>query len=490
MKRSFYILFFLLLFVGCKPRAIAPSQTSEAATASPALTLAPSFASTPSREPATPAPSATPEPTPMPTTAPSPTAVPSATPKAIQNALFLEELLTQDGEPIRSDILRLLAADNITKKSFYASFDAVIQKVNALHDAVLALSNRSRTLTATRKEATVRSLTELMDSEILDALEDAYNKCSGQPGEGEEYLPVFTFAFSMTDLVNDIQDMEGRTVPYFGLDTAGAKDYLTVLSRYMGGPVTPRTVFDGLDILMETEAYAINTALEADPEASRKREPISFGSVEENAVFLDRVAQDLYALPQDLSVPMPQGSMDATDMDLLELAFRYCPGIAFLQEYATRNDWNAASVGYLMGLATHCSYAVIPYLEDFGLEYVQYRWYENMLDVTMTGMTALLIHYYGYSKSDLAAYLKGWGAEDFTNYLYDRAMDDPFESLVISYGYYLYLDICQAALDAGCESEARFLQDYLQVGPMSFGDLKEYMVSLYQNKVDKGLNGE
>ena len=60
-------------------------------------------------------------------------------------------------------------------------------------------------------------------------------------------------------------------------------------------------------------------------------------------------------------------------------------------------------------------------------------------------------------------------------------MFDPFDSLVAVYGYYAYLDICQAALDAGCESEARFLADYLAAGPAPYGPLKEYMVGLYEN---------
>ena len=49
-------------------------------------------------------------------------------------------------------------------------------------------------------------------------------------------------------------------------------------------------------------------------------------------------------------------------------------------------------------------------------------------------------------------------------------------------GYWQYLDICQAALDAGCETEQRFLQDYLASGPAPYEALKEYMVGLYQNQ--------
>ena len=57
--------------------------------------------------------------------------------------------------------------------------------------------------------------------------------------------------------------------------------------------------------------------------------------------------------------------------------------------------WANAPDGYLAGLAAHGSYAVIPYLESFELEYVQYRWYEEMLYKSLTGISSLLIHYYG-----------------------------------------------------------------------------------------------
>ena len=42
--------------------------------------------------------------------------------------------------------------------------------------------------------------------------------------------------------------------------------------------------------------------------------------------------------------------------------------------------------------------------------------------------------------------------------------------------------VISRALDAGCETEQRFLQDYLSAGPAPYEALKEYMVSLYQNQ--------
>ena len=202
--------------------------------------------------------------------------------------------------------------------------------------------------------------------------------------------------------------------------------------------------------------------------------------------LLRRITQDLCSLPDGSLLPVTYVTEQEKEMDLLQLAFRYYPGMTFLKAYGAQAPeeqqarWASAPDGYLAGLAVHGSYAVISYLESFELEYVQYRWYEEMLYKTLTGISALLIHYYGYSEADLAEYLKSWGAESFTEYLYNAAMFDPFECVIASYGYYQYLDICQAALDAGCENEQRFLQDYLAAGPAPFRELKEYMVSLYQ----------
>ncbi len=159
-----------------------------------------------------------------------------------------------------------------------------------------------------------------------------------------------------------------------------------------------------------------------------------------------------------------------------------------MKTYAAQGDeaqqarWANAPNGYLAGLAIHCSFAVTQYLDGFGLDYVQYRWYEEMLYQALTGITALQIHYYGYTKEDIADYLKSWGAEGFADYLYEKAMADPFDSVVAVYGYSRYLEICQAALDAGCDSEERFLRDYMAAGPAPFEALKEYMVSQYQKQ--------
>ncbi len=470
MKRLICLLIALLLLLGCGQRVITPAATVEETLSAPSATSL--STSTPSQEPTA---------TPVPTQKVRPP-LSTFAPTRIKVAFFAEELLSQDGEPIRSEIERLLEADDLTAEAFYADFDAILQRVNTLNDAVLRQQNR--TLTAERKKTTVNSLTALSDGALLDALDAAYKRCGGQADE----LPVFTYAISMSSLAEHILDMEDRTVPLFDLSASAANEYREAIGRYMGEHVTPKDIFTAMEALLQTEAYAINTALKADPEAARKKERISFGSYGENMSFLVNVTRELCPLPDGADLTIPPETETAAQMELPELAFWQYPGMAYLKVYAARSSkeqqarWANAPDGYLAGLSVHCSYAVIPYLDGFGLDYVQYRWYEDMLDVTLTGITALLIHYYGYSAADLAAYLKGWGAEDFTDYLYEKAMSDPFESLVASYGYYRYLDICQAALDAGCPNEKQFLREYLSAGPAPYEALKEYMVSLYQNE--------
>ena len=473
MKKTVCILLLLSLLTGCTQEIIVPTiSTVEASTAVPTATVPP-----------TPAPTEAP-PTPAPTMTSRPALLATYAPKGEREALFPEELLSLDGEPIASLIRSLLSAMDISKSDFHDRFTQMLHRVDKLNDSILDLSGRGRTLTADRREATVAALTQLMDQKTLDALQEAYSTCSG---EGED-LPLPAYTASMDALLQNIQRMEERTSPFFEMGTDVAREYRAVLVRYMGEPVVPQDVFNALEALAQTEAYAIAAALNADPEVARRKEPISFGSFAENMAFLRKVTETLCPLPDGSALAVPYGGDAEQEMELPELAFRYYPGMAFLKAYASQETesqqarWANAPDGYMAGLAVHCSYAVIPYIDEFGLDYMQYRWYEDMLDVTLTGITALLIHYYGYSTGELAAYLKGWGAEDFTGYLYEKAMDDPFESLVASYGYYRYLDICQAALDAGCPDEQQFLRDYLAAGPAPFAALKEYMVRLYQNE--------
>lgn len=468
MKRLICILLVLSLLLGCEQRVIA--QLPE--TREPPTALAPTPQPTDTPAPPTPGPTATPRPV-----------LATFAPQGDQEALFPEELLSQEGEPVCS-LVRSLLSETLSKAEFYDRFLALIRQVDGLDAGLLALSDRGCTLTADRRDKTAEALTVLMGDETLSALQAAYDAC---PGEGAA-LPLSDYAASVDALVRDVTGMGPRTVPFFSLDDSAARDYRTALSRYMGEPVVPLTALQALEDLVQTEAYAIATALQADPEAARKKEPISFGSYGANMAFLCRITRELCPLPDGSDLPVPAETELSRDMSLLELAFRYYPGMALLTTYAARETdaqrarWASASQGYLAGLAVHGSYVIVPYLSEFGLEYVQYRWYEEMLSVTLTGVSALLIHYYGYSKADLQAYLKGWGAEDFADYLYGKAMSDPFDSLVASYGYIRYLSICQAALDAGCETEQRFLQDYLKAGPAPYEALKEYMVRLYQNE--------
>ena len=469
MKRSISVLLVLLLLAGCGQKVIAPATSEENTSA---LTAASIPASTPSPEPAAPAPTKTSQPT-----------LPTFAPKGKTEALFAEELLSRDGEPFGSEIRALMAAADLTKNDFADRFSGCIRLVGDITEDFRRLSDRGRTLTEDRKEKTVDALTALSSRETLDALERAYSNCTG---EGNA-LPVETYAASMKALMQEVHQMEVRTVPFFDLSADVPNEYKEALGRYMGEPVSPKDVFTALEALLQTEAYALGAALLEDPEAAHKKERISYGSYEQNMEFLVRVARELCPLPDGADLPIPPESETAAYMELPELAFWQYPGMAYLRACAAHSSeaqqdrWANAPEGYLAGLAVHGSYAVVPYLGDFGLDYVQYRWYEDMLYTTMTGMSALLIHYYGYSEKDLAEYLEGWGAKDYAHVLYEEAMSDPFESLVASYGYYRYLDICQAAQDAGCESEGRFCRDYLAAGPAPYEELKEYMVSLYQN---------
>ncbi len=469
MKRLISILMILSLLFGCAQRVISPSSQTEGTAATQVVAATPTDA--PSPEPFTPAPTETPRP-----------ALPTYGPKGKAAALFPEELLSHDGEPIGSKITFLLTAQDLSKDQFYDCFMDLIHLTDELDADLLRLADKGRTLAEDRRDRTVDILRSYMNDETLDALQAAYAHCSG---EGKALSPG-DYTAALSRLVKDVERTEVRTVPYFGLD--GANDYRTVLERYMGEPVSQQDAYNALEALMQTEAYALAAALTVDPEAARKKEPISLGSYDQNMAFLIKVTQELCPLPDKGDLPIPPRTETTGKMDLLELAFRLYPGMAYLEVYVDQGPethqarWANAPDGYLAGLAIHGSHAVIPYLKDFSLDYVQYRWYEDMLYATMTGMCALLIHYYGYSASDLAEYLKGWGAESFTGILYEKAMNDPFEALASSYGYYRYLDICQAAMDAGCDSEAQFLRDYLAAGPAPFDALKEYMISLYQNE--------
>ncbi len=471
MKRLISLLLIPLFLLGCGQRIItssvenAPQDTlpTQRAPQDPAL----------DREASTPLPTATPRPT-----------LSTYGPKEAAEALFPEELLSHDGEPISSELSALLSAKGLSKSEFYDRFSQVIRRIESLDRTLLELAEKGRTLTKERKEKTADALSKLLSDETLLALQSAFSSC---PGDSQE-LPVREYVACLSALVRDVRKLEDRTVPFFSLGNDAVNDYKTVLSRYMGEPVVPQDIFVALDRLVETEAYALAAALTTDPEVARKKETISYGSYEQDMAFLRKIAETLCPLPDGAELPDPSYMGSTEDMDLLELAFRRYPGMAFLNLFAAHSSeeqqmrWANAPYGYLAGIAVHRSFAVIPYLDGIDRNYVQYRWYEDMLFTTMTGISALLVHYYGYTDAELKEYLKSSGAEAYADVLYEKAMFDPFESLIASYGYYRYLDICQAALDAGCNSEQAFLQDYLSVGPAPYAQLKQYMVDLYKNQ--------
>ena len=465
MKRLTCILIALLLLIGCGQKVISPAAETVEATPAPAETALPTF--TPTPEPATPAPTATPLP-----------ALPTFAPAKAEKARFPEELLSLEGDPICSEVRSLLLFSNVNLERF----NEIVRHIDALNESLRQLSEEGRTLTAERKERTAAALTELMGDDMLSALRDAYG-----PGEDAE-LPVSELMAAVKRLLLDMEGTKDRTIPFYALGPATAREYASVLARYMGEPIRVDEVFAALEAAAETDAIALSAALQADPEAARKKHPISFGSFAQDMAFLTAFTQALCPLPDDASFSALYVQEGEGALDLLQLAERFYPGRAFLQAYAAhapeeqRARWANAPMGYLKGLAIHNAQTIIPDLEEFGLDYVQYRWYEEMLYRALTGITALQIHYYGYTKENVAEYLKTWGAEGFADYLYEKAMADPFDSVVEVYGYSRYLEICQAALDAGCDSEERFLRDYLAAGPAPFQALKEYMVSRYQKQ--------
>ncbi len=470
MKRLICILLVFLLIAGCYQQRITPSAQTE--TIQPTQTTSALPALIPSSVPTTPAPSITPCPL-----------LPSFAPVCNYELCFAEEVLTVEGDPIDSEIRTLLSIEETSKKEFLERFTNLIQRADDLSKTIRILSGRGRTFTADRKEKTVRALFLLVSNGMLDTIQSAYISCQG---EGEE-LPLDDYVAALEALAQDVLDMEERTVPFFSLDAGAVKDYKSVLSRYMGEDFVPNEAFSALEELVQTEAYALNTALQADPEAARKKAPISLGDYTRNVSFLRKITHEFCSMP-GISLPIPFYYDADEEMDLLELAYRHYPGKAFARAYAAQTSeeqqtrWANASDAYIEGISVHGSNVILSYLEEFGLEYVQYCWYREMLYATLTGVCALLIHYYGYTEKDLAAYLQGWGAEEYMDYLYQRALADPFRSLIASYGYYQYLDICEAAMDAGCESEQRFLTDYLAAGPAPFEALKAYMIDLYEKQ--------
>lgn len=465
MKRLTCIVVVLLLLIGCSQKVISPVAETVEATHAPAVTALPTSIPTP--EPVTPAPTQTPLPV-LPTFAPAKTA----------QARFPEELLSLEGDPICSEVRSLLLFSNVNLERF----NEIVRHIDALDESLRQLSEEGRTLTAERKERTAAAMTELMGDDMLSALRDAYG-----PGEDAE-LPVSELMAAVKRLLLDMERTKDRTIPFYALGPAAAREYASVLARYMGESIRVDDVFAALEAAAETDAIALSAALQADPEAARKKHPISFGSFAQNMAFLTAFTQTLCPLLDGAALPALYVQEGEGALDLLQLAERFYPGRAFLQVYAAyapeeqRGRWTNAPMGYLRGLAIHNAQTIIPDLEEFGLDYVQYRWYEEMLYRALTGITALQIHYYGYTKENVAEYLKSWGAEEFADYLYEKTMADPFESVVEVYGYSRYLEICQAALDAGCDSEERFLRDYLAAGPAPFQALKEYMVSRYQKQ--------
>ena len=468
MKRylCLFLAFFLLL--GCSQAIIRP-QGQGSASEQPAQTPVPTGA------PLTAAP------TEAPTPAPAPVSALPTFPPFSREVRFAEQALSFDAEPFASQLFGLLQAPGDGKEAFYARFQALIEGLGEAERELDRLSASGRTMSQDRAAQTIESLRALSSAENLDALADVY---AALPGDGEP-LPAAAFSAAVDALCRKLESLPPREETFYVLGAAA--DYRKALCGYLGEDVLPKDLLLGMETLAQTAAYALQDALNADPEAARKKEPLTFGSLDMDLAFLRRVTETDLPLPSTEELPPLALRPGYEKMELPKLAFYTYPGMGYLKVFASlcpeaqQARWADAPAGYLAGLSLHGSYSILAYLGDFGADYVLYRWYEELLYATLTGISALLIHYYGYSRSDLADYLSAWGAASFADYLFDQAMFDPFDSLVAVYGYYAYLDICQAALDAGCESEARFLADYLAAGPAPCGPLKEYMVGLYEN---------
>ena len=344
MNRLSCILLALLLLVGCRQRTISPRPESkgdyiahEMPTAAP--TIQPPQAS----------------PTPAVTEPPRP-ALATFAPVSDTAPLFAEEVLSQDGEPIFSQIRALLSDKDLSKQDFHNRLSAIIAQAEEMDQTLRLLFERGRTLTEERKESTIDVLRELVSDGMVADLEDTYSKCGG---EGEA-LPIEAYRESIDALLQDLVSMEPRTVSFFTLSRNGAREYMTVLSRYMGEPVDLDTIWNALDELCQTEAYALSAAIKADPEVVRRKEPISLGSFDRNLSLLRRITQDLCSLPDESMLPVTYVTEQEKEMDLLQLAFRYYPGMTFLKAYGAQAPeeqqarWASAPNGYLAGLAVLC----------------------------------------------------------------------------------------------------------------------------------------
>ena len=138
MKRLICVLLILSMLMGCGRQVISPVQEAYASPAAPVATFQPT--ATPSEAP-TPDPTATPR-----------SSLATYPPLIDSKALFPEEILSVDGEPIGSMVRSLLEADGISKVAFYDRFLEIVHRADELDSEILRLTDQGRTLTADRKE--------------------------------------------------------------------------------------------------------------------------------------------------------------------------------------------------------------------------------------------------------------------------------------------------------------------------------------------------
>ncbi|MBQ7278477.1 MAG: hypothetical protein IJR17_04670 [Clostridia bacterium] len=360
------------------------------------------------------------------------------------DAVFAEELFSFEGSGL------LLEYAALEPKGI----SAFALKLEALAVQLQSLSDEGRGLTAREGMLTASNLEPLLQREKL--------------------------AESAGKLM-DVLKNQNRTESFFTDDGTGAEAYREALSRYMGEAAAPGDMLLALETQLETQAHILGAILDADSQVVRKQSPFTKGSFEKDMALLYGATEELCP-----SVPLKMIESDVLGAagDIPRMAFWYYPGQCYLAAYGEAGDqaprWRNASMGYLWGLGIHFSHSVLPYLSDMGTAVVLYGWNERLLEEALTGVSALLIHYYGYSEAELEQYLSAWGAGDHGEVFYNRAMDDPFTSLVGVYGYTRYTSLMEEAIALGCKDERQFLDDYLALGPAPYAELREHLLAKYE----------
>jgi hypothetical protein len=162
---------------------------------------------------------------------------------------------------------------------YHSETEALIEDLGETERELDRLSASGRTVSSDRAAQTIESLRALSSAENLDALADAY---AALPGDGEP-LPAAAFSTAVDALSRKLESLPPREETFYALGAAA--DYRKALCGYLGEDVLPKDLLLGLETLAQTAAYALQDALNADPEAARKKEPLTFGSLDRDLAF-------------------------------------------------------------------------------------------------------------------------------------------------------------------------------------------------------------